>query len=110
MSSVFSMDADGISKFWKMKVSAKSPRTSTLQIEAMNSKGVSSWWVCFFFRLLRFQDLFHISQSCGCYHTMRNIRSQRAKSTTLLTGSLSCPSLSPGRSGTSVVEGLRMEK
>ena len=41
MSSVFSMEAEGISKFWKMKVMMKRPRARTVQMEASDSSGVS---------------------------------------------------------------------
>jgi ABC-type uncharacterized transport system permease subunit len=45
MSSVFSMEADGISKFWKMKVMTKRPTASTVQMEARDSSAVS-WSSC----------------------------------------------------------------
>ena len=41
MSSVLTMEADGISKFWKMNVMTKRPTASTLQMEASDSRGVS---------------------------------------------------------------------
>ena len=41
MSSVFSIEAEGISKFWKMKVMTKRPTARTVQMEARDSSGVS---------------------------------------------------------------------
>jgi hypothetical protein len=35
------MDAEGISKFWKMKVMTKRPMARTVQMEARDSRGVS---------------------------------------------------------------------
>jgi hypothetical protein len=35
------MDAEGISKFWKMKVITKRPMARTVQMEASDSRGVS---------------------------------------------------------------------
>src|SRR5580698_10505568 len=47
MSKVFSMEAEGISKFWKIKVMTKRPIARTVHIEARDSRGVSVWscWV-----------------------------------------------------------------
>src|SRR6202020_2536897 len=42
MSSVLTMDAEGISKFWKMKVITKRPMARTVQMEARDSRGVSA--------------------------------------------------------------------
>src|SRR5271168_1017018 len=42
MSSVLTMEADGISKFWKMKVMTKRPMARTVQMEARDSSGVSA--------------------------------------------------------------------
>jgi hypothetical protein len=39
--SVLTMDAEGISKFWKMKVMTKRPTARTEQMEASDSRGVS---------------------------------------------------------------------
>ena len=41
MSSVLTMEAEGISKFWKMKVMTKRPIARTVQMEARDSSGVS---------------------------------------------------------------------
>src|SRR5580698_9123358 len=41
ISRVFTIEAEGISKFWKIKVITKRPMASTLQIEASDSSGVS---------------------------------------------------------------------
>ena len=41
MSSVFSIEAEGISKFWKMKVMTKRPTARTVQMEASDSSAVS---------------------------------------------------------------------
>jgi hypothetical protein len=41
MSNVFTIEADGISKFWKMKVMTKRPIARTVQMEARDSRGVS---------------------------------------------------------------------
>ena len=41
------MDAEGISKFWKMNVMTKRPTARTEQMEARDSRGVSA--SCFFF-------------------------------------------------------------
>jgi len=43
ISSVFSIEPEGISKFWKMKAWAKMTRMMTVQIEASDSSGVSVW-------------------------------------------------------------------
>src|ERR1039458_7358030 len=45
MSSVFSMEAEGISKFWKTKVMTKRPTARTVQMEASDSSAVS-WSSC----------------------------------------------------------------
>ena len=45
ISSVFTIEAEGISKFWETKVITKRPMANTLQIEASDSSGVS---VCCF--------------------------------------------------------------
>ena len=47
MRSVLTIEAEGISKFWKMKVMTKSPTARTVQMEASDSRGVSvsSVWV-----------------------------------------------------------------
>src|SRR5947209_19573705 len=49
MSSVSSMEADGISKFWKMKVMMKSRTTSTADVDPMNSIEVSRFFSGFGF-------------------------------------------------------------
>ena len=41
MSRVFSMEAEGISKFWKTKVMTKRPTARTVQMEARDSSAVS---------------------------------------------------------------------
>jgi hypothetical protein len=41
MRRVFVIEADGISKFWKMNVMTKRPMASTVQMEASDSKWVS---------------------------------------------------------------------
>jgi hypothetical protein len=41
MRRVFSMEADGISKFWKMNVMTKRPTASTVQMEERDSSAVS---------------------------------------------------------------------
>jgi hypothetical protein len=41
MRSVLTMEAEGISKFWKMKVMTKRPMARTVQMEAKDSSGVS---------------------------------------------------------------------
>src|ERR1700722_4786704 len=43
ISSVFSMEPEGISKFWKTKAWAKMTRISRVQMEASDSSGVSVW-------------------------------------------------------------------
>jgi hypothetical protein len=42
MRRVFSMEAEGISKFWKMKAKTNIAMTKTEQMEARASRGVSS--------------------------------------------------------------------
>src|SRR5271170_1164443 len=46
MSSVLTIEAEGISKFWKMKVMTKRPMARTVQMEARDSRGVSVWSCC----------------------------------------------------------------
>src|ERR1700761_6409383 len=42
MRSVLTIEAEGISKFWKMKVMTKRPMARTVQMEARDSSGVSA--------------------------------------------------------------------
>ena len=41
MRRVLTIEAEGISKFWKMKVMTKRPMARTVQMEARDSSGVS---------------------------------------------------------------------
>jgi hypothetical protein len=97
ISRVFSIDAEGISKFWKTKVMTKRPTASTVQMEANDSKSVSVCSACFSdvssgadsVVLMRVPVSTDASVSVSpigafpgqeIYFTMRRVRSQRAKS------------------------------
>jgi hypothetical protein len=64
MSSVFSIEPEGISKFWKMNAWAKITKISSVQMEAMDSSGLS---VCFCFSTMVGGDTLSVAALASCF-------------------------------------------